>query len=270
MGFIVGVTINPAPGTTLMSRQGMRPGRSAWHNGLDLGASTGTPIFPAAAGTVQKIVSDCLSEAARAAMSSRDISRRGGPCQCSSTYGNYVVVKHADNFLTVYAHLDVVLVREGQVVATTTQLGTLGATTALPNDRCLTMAPHLHFEVVKSWPLSSRDTESRYDVLHELAVAGVNLSGDRLVATGIPTDYYEPALSRIAKAAVTADVDFSPAPLDTPLRGKLSKWPLYVAVGAGVLAVTSLLTWALVRRRRSSPGGWGQPPRPSRARRVKL
>ena len=301
MGFVAGSTIVPVTGATLMSRQGMRPGRTAWHNGIDLASPVGTPVYPAAGGIVYRTSTTCLSDVARAALSRRETQRRGGPCacpnctvdsngkkNCGATYGNTVVVRHGEDFYTVYAHLDTVLVAQDQVVTTSTQLGTVGTTTALlvgtgPDaepSRCTTMAPHLHLEVVKSWPLApdnttarydvlhelaaggvtlsgqelvakswplgSSDTLSRYDVLHELAAGGVTLSGQKLVVTGISSSYNEPALAT-GKAFVKKSVSYSPVPPGTPDQAKVSKWPLYVALG-GLLAASALILWKLRRR----------------------
>lgn len=292
-----------------MSRQGMRPNRSAWHNGIDLGAPVGTPVYPAAAGTVYKVVTSCPPDAERDTLSRREIRQRGGPCacpncttdtagkNCGSTYGNYVVVKHGDNFYTLYAHLDTVLVTTGQAITTSTQLGTVGTTTSLlvgtgeaaEPSRCTSMAPHLHLEVDKSWPLASSDTASRYDVLHELAAGGVVVVSEGLAAAGVATAYSEPALRGLAGFRVTkigagvvslavtnvpivynepalripkgymkaqsvdprkAGSAFDPTAGAEPAK-KPSKWPLYVSFGALVL-VGGLVTWNVSRRR--SPG----------------
>ena len=243
MSFVAGSTIVPVPGATLMSRQGLRPGRSAWHNGIDLSGEVGTAVYAAAAGTVEKVVNTCLSKAQRAALSARELRALGGPCNCGATYGNYVVVKHADSYYTLYAHLDTVLVTVGQTVSTATQVGTVGSTTALPNDRCTSMVPHLHFEIVKSWPLGSSDTSSRYDVLHELAAGGIAISGGGLAVTGIASSYNEPALAQ-SKAFAKTSLSYDPVPPGTPNQAKVSKWPLYVAL-VGVLTASALILWKL-------------------------
>ncbi|MDE6736075.1 MAG: M23 family metallopeptidase, partial [Treponemataceae bacterium] len=55
-------------------------------------------------------------------------------------FGNYVIVRHANDMTSVYAHLAEVAVRQGQEVSTGTKIGTVGMTGA-------TTGPHLHFEV---------------------------------------------------------------------------------------------------------------------------
>jgi hypothetical protein len=62
----------------------------------------------------------------------------GDPC-CS--YGNYVILSGSNGVTTLYAHFDVVTVRQGQTVERGTPLGIAGCT-----GHCT--APHLHFEVL--------------------------------------------------------------------------------------------------------------------------
>ncbi len=85
------------------------------HDGVDITAPVGTPIFAAAAGEV--IYADTL---------------RG--------YGNVVIVRHPSGFATVYAHNDKNLVRAGQPVTRGEQIATLG-------DSGRTTGANLHFEV---------------------------------------------------------------------------------------------------------------------------
>jgi len=97
----------------VVSGFGMRWGRM--HEGIDIAASSGTPIRAAAAGTV--IYSGWL----------------GG-------YGNLVVVDHGNGLATAYAHASSILVGVGQQV---TQGGTVSLVGATGNSS----GPHLHFEV---------------------------------------------------------------------------------------------------------------------------
>ena len=55
-------------------------------------------------------------------------------------YGNYVVIDHGGGVTTLYAHMSVVKVSEGQMVSQGTVLGITGSTGA-------TTGPHLHYEV---------------------------------------------------------------------------------------------------------------------------
>ena len=102
----------PANGT-VTSGYGMRWGRL--HEGIDIAAATGTPIWAAAAGTV--IYAGWL----------------GG-------YGNLVVVDHGNGLATAYAHASAILVSVGQSVAQ-------GETVALVGSTGNSSGPHLHFEV---------------------------------------------------------------------------------------------------------------------------
>jgi murein DD-endopeptidase MepM/ murein hydrolase activator NlpD len=93
---------------------GARGGRP--HEGIDLPAPVGTPVFAAADGRVVY---------AGAAI-------RG--------YGNLIVLKHAGDLLTAYAHNSVLLVSQGQSVRG-------GDRIALVGQSGHATGPHLHFEV---------------------------------------------------------------------------------------------------------------------------
>jgi murein DD-endopeptidase MepM/ murein hydrolase activator NlpD len=97
----------------VVSGFGMRWGRM--HEGIDITASTGTPIRAAAAGTI--IHAGWL----------------GG-------YGNLVVVDHGNGLATAYAHASAILVVVGQAVSQ-------GETVSLVGSTGNSSGPHLHFEV---------------------------------------------------------------------------------------------------------------------------
>jgi murein DD-endopeptidase MepM/ murein hydrolase activator NlpD len=98
----------------LTSSFGARDGRP--HDGIDMGAPIGTPIRAAADGRVL-YAGDGV---------------RG--------YGNMVVLEHAGDLLTVYAHSSVLLVRTGDRVAAGQEIARVGQSGRAT-------APHLHFEV---------------------------------------------------------------------------------------------------------------------------
>ena len=91
-----------------------------FHNGLDIAAKAGTPVYAAAAGKVTKVSS-------------------------SGPYGNHVQVEHnldGEKWTTVYAHMHRVDVKQGQSVRQGEQIGQIGNTGN-------SSGPHLHFEVHK-------------------------------------------------------------------------------------------------------------------------
>jgi murein DD-endopeptidase MepM/ murein hydrolase activator NlpD len=92
---------------------GRRGGRM--HNGIDLAAPSGTPIYAAADGVVKS--------AAR-----------------ESGYGNVVRIRHEFGFETVYAHQSKIRVRPGQTVSRGEQIGDMGSTGR-------STGVHLHYEV---------------------------------------------------------------------------------------------------------------------------
>jgi murein DD-endopeptidase MepM/ murein hydrolase activator NlpD len=103
----------PAQGI-LSSGYGWRWGRM--HNGIDIAAPVGTPIFAAAAGVV-----------------TYSAWNDGG-------YGNLVEIAHPDGSFTLYAHNHRNLVREGQEVEQGDQIAEMGSTG-------FSTGPHLHFEI---------------------------------------------------------------------------------------------------------------------------
>ena len=93
---------------------GARDGRA--HEGIDLPAPTGTPVLAAADG---------------------EVVYAGGGIR---GYGNLVVLQHAGDLLTVYAHNAVIFVTQGQAVRAGERIAAVGQTGRATG-------PHLHFEV---------------------------------------------------------------------------------------------------------------------------
>lgn len=91
--------------------------RRQYHRGIDIGAAMGTPVRAARDGVVI-------------------MSRRMGG------YGNCIFVRHSDGYVSVYAHLMLNKVREGEVVKLGQVIGKVGRTGTATG-------PHLHFEVRK-------------------------------------------------------------------------------------------------------------------------
>lgn len=97
----------------LTSTYGYRWG--VMHSGIDIANRIGTPIRSVADGTVIE----------------------AGP---ASGFGLWARVRHSDGTVTVYGHVDRLLVKEGQRVQAGDQIATLG-------NRGESTGPHLHFEV---------------------------------------------------------------------------------------------------------------------------
>lgn len=103
----------PMRRTRLTSRFGRRNGQP--HEGIDLAAKQGTPIRAAESGKVIHA------------------GRLGA-------YGKVVILKHAGDYRTVYAHARKLYVRKGQFVERGQEVAEVGMTGR-------TTGPHLHFEV---------------------------------------------------------------------------------------------------------------------------
>lgn len=88
-------------------------------SGVDIGASKGTSIYAAAAGTV--------------------IVARGGNAW-NGGYGNYIVIAHEGGVQTLYAHANELLVSQGETVSQGEKIATIGRTGEATGF-------HLHFEV---------------------------------------------------------------------------------------------------------------------------
>ena len=88
------------------------------HNGLDLIAPAGDPVYAVADGTVKEIIR----------------SRKG--------LGNVVVIDHGNGYVTRYAHLADIETRKGRKVRRGARLGYVGVSGN-------SFAPHLHYEVLR-------------------------------------------------------------------------------------------------------------------------
>ncbi|MET8752877.1 M23 family metallopeptidase [Streptomyces sp. NPDC004667] len=90
------------------------------HSGQDFAVPVGTPVKAAAAGTVVKAGPNGGGD---------------GPA-----YGNAIVIKHANNTYSQYAHLSKIQVKIGQKVSVKQQI-------ALSGNTGNSSGPHLHFEI---------------------------------------------------------------------------------------------------------------------------
>jgi len=109
-------------GDTDFAKTGAYSGKG--HNGIDFGAPVGTPIKSALSGTV---------------IGYGDTDKYP---KCYS-YGKWILVKHDNGLSTLYAHLSLIRVVEGQRVGTGDLIGYSGNTG-------YSTGPHLHFTVFAS------------------------------------------------------------------------------------------------------------------------
>ena len=89
------------------------------HAGMDFSAKTGTEIYATGNGTIKKVRR----------------SKKG--------YGNYVEINHGYGYKTLYAHMSKFIVKKGQKVKRGELIGYVGNTGT-------SVAPHLHYEVIKN------------------------------------------------------------------------------------------------------------------------
>jgi murein DD-endopeptidase MepM/ murein hydrolase activator NlpD len=94
------------------------------HNAIDLGAPVGTPIKAPLSGVVT-------------GAGDTDLVCKG------ASYGRWIMIKHNNGLATIYAHLSLIKVVEGQSVNTGDIIGYSGATGYVTG-------PHLHFSVLAS------------------------------------------------------------------------------------------------------------------------
>ena len=108
---------HPCPGyNSISSTFGWRSFDSSFHKGVDFAASTGTPIYAAASGTV--VIAGY-----------------------SGSAGNWVVISHGGGLTTKYMHMvSTPLVSPGQSVSAGQNIGYVGTTG-------YSTGPHLHFQV---------------------------------------------------------------------------------------------------------------------------
>ncbi len=94
-------------------------GTKKLHDGIDIKNKRGTPVCAFRDGVVEEVVQD------------------------DPVYGNYVLLKHKNGYMSKYAHLNETMVEEGSIVRTTQVIGTVGSTGRSTGD-------HLHFEVIRN------------------------------------------------------------------------------------------------------------------------
>ena len=118
----------PVPGAySVSSGVGARWG--SYHTGLDIPAAHGTPIHASCSGKVIKINTTCT----------HDYGKEES-CGCGGGYGNYVIIDHGNEFITLYGHLTEVDVEIGDEVKKGDVIGKMGSTGFSTGD-------HLHIEI---------------------------------------------------------------------------------------------------------------------------
>lgn len=109
----------PLPYATVTCGYGWRThpitGKQSFHNGVDLAAAKGTPIYASRSGTVTTAT-------------------------YSSVYGYYVTINHGDGYSTLYGHMTHYIVSAGQTVSKGEVIGYVGSTG-------WSTGPHLHFTI---------------------------------------------------------------------------------------------------------------------------
>jgi murein DD-endopeptidase MepM/ murein hydrolase activator NlpD len=93
-------------------------GSRRYHAALDMAAPLNTPVYSTMPGRVLKIGHD-------------------------ETYGNYIIISHDNDYQSLYAHLNSVLVVEKQEVTREVKIALVGSTG-------YSIEPHLHFVVYKN------------------------------------------------------------------------------------------------------------------------
>ncbi|MCM4166570.1 hypothetical protein KCTC52924_03510 [Arenibacter antarcticus] len=89
------------------------------HYGIDLATARGKYVYASASGTILNIL----------------YSKKG--------YGTHIIIKHRFGFITLYGHLEKVLVQKGQIVKQHEIIGTVGSTGS-------STGYHLHYEILKN------------------------------------------------------------------------------------------------------------------------
>ena len=87
------------------------------HTGIDFTASKGTPIYATGDGVI------------------KEVKRDGG-------YGLHVIISHGFGYQTLYGHMSATSVKAGERIKRGQMIGKVGSTG-------LSVAPHLHYEVMK-------------------------------------------------------------------------------------------------------------------------
>ncbi len=128
---VIGGILTQDYGATSFAKYGYR---GKWHNGLDFGAPIGTPVFAAEKGKVIGVADQ------------DKYCYRGA-------YGKFIVIEHENNLTTLYAHLSLQIVKQGDIVQRGQVIGYVGRTG-------YATGPHLHFTVYASQTVILKSSKS--------------------------------------------------------------------------------------------------------------
>lgn len=131
-------TINQSYGMTSYAKSGAYGGGP--HNGIDFGASSGTPVYAPMGGKVAAIGS---------------MTKNGK----WYGYGRWIAIDHGNGLTTLYGHLSKQGVKKGEKVDTGEQIGLVGNTG-------YSTGPHLHFTVFSS---------DSFEVVPSSKVSGISI-----------------------------------------------------------------------------------------------
>jgi murein DD-endopeptidase MepM/ murein hydrolase activator NlpD len=187
-------SITPTAGWVTSSfgaRQSPFDGRQVMHFGIDVGAPEGSPVFATADGEVLFAGS-------------------------SKTFGNIVILEHAYNVVTKYAHNSQLMVREGQKIRR-------GQKIALVGNTGRSTGPHLHYEVwVNGRPVDP--TNYLIDRSQELSIASMPNPSQRQMGGEEDMDVkFASSLMRAAPTAVSTVAMNLPAESNKSSLRKLTK-----------------------------------------------
>lgn len=118
----------PVPGHYYVS-SGVGERWGTYHTGLDITGAKGTDIHASESGTVIRTNTSC----------EHDYGKEES-CGCGGGYGNFIIIDHGNEFITLYGHLTEVDVEVGDVVKKGDLIGHMGSTG-------FSTGNHLHFEI---------------------------------------------------------------------------------------------------------------------------
>lgn len=105
---------------------------TANHNGYDIGAPNGSSIVSAESGQVIKVIRACSHNYPKTYKTK---------CNCGGGYGNYLMISHGNNLVTLYGHCASISVNVGDIVTRGQEIAKVGSAG-------WSTGYHLHFSVL--------------------------------------------------------------------------------------------------------------------------